>query len=219
MSRDIAPFGVRMPQDLKTKLENLSKENKRSLNAEIVTRLQESLSSNLKVQAEDTILHITRYKSSPSTYRAKNEICEYIVENQIQRAIFAVRDGENNKSAVSIILYSDKETAIFDTSMITAERRPREAELYSICDALDQVGAFPFATFVTERVEQTKGLPPAEAIALIAPMDKLMIASENVYFFLEMFCKDENIKEVTYSKELFIDDWKYLCGLAVMPLA
>lgn len=42
MSRDIAPFGVRMPSDLKTYLEERAKANKRSLNAEIVDRLQET---------------------------------------------------------------------------------------------------------------------------------------------------------------------------------
>jgi len=43
MSRDIAPFGVRMPADLKLRLEHHSKENKRSLNAEIVSRLESTL--------------------------------------------------------------------------------------------------------------------------------------------------------------------------------
>ena len=42
MSRDIAPFGVRMPSDLKAYLEQCATNNKRSLNAEIVARLQET---------------------------------------------------------------------------------------------------------------------------------------------------------------------------------
>lgn len=40
MSRDIAPFGVRMPSELKEYLTQKAKENKRSLNAEIVERLE-----------------------------------------------------------------------------------------------------------------------------------------------------------------------------------
>ncbi|STY93394.1 Arc family DNA-binding protein [Moraxella bovis] len=40
MSRDIAPFGVRMPAELKEYLTQKAKENKRSLNAEIVERLE-----------------------------------------------------------------------------------------------------------------------------------------------------------------------------------
>lgn len=42
MSRDIAPFGVRMPPELKEYLAQKAQENKRSLNAEIVERLEMS---------------------------------------------------------------------------------------------------------------------------------------------------------------------------------
>lgn len=43
MSRDINPFGLRMPPELKAKLEHLAHENRRSLNAEIVARLKDSV--------------------------------------------------------------------------------------------------------------------------------------------------------------------------------
>lgn len=43
MSRDIAPFGVRMPNEIKEQLTQKAYENKRSLNAEIVARLTDSL--------------------------------------------------------------------------------------------------------------------------------------------------------------------------------
>lgn len=42
MSRDIAPFGVRMPAELKETVERAAKENGRSMNAEIILRLEDS---------------------------------------------------------------------------------------------------------------------------------------------------------------------------------
>lgn len=56
MSRDIAPFGVRMQPELKQKIEIAAKTNGRSMNAEIVHRLEQSFStepitSNGKVTA------------------------------------------------------------------------------------------------------------------------------------------------------------------------
>lgn len=42
MSREINPFGLRMPADLKAQLEDAAHNSRRSLNAEIVARLQES---------------------------------------------------------------------------------------------------------------------------------------------------------------------------------
>ena len=43
MSRDVNPFGVRMPPEIKAELEKLAEQNRRSLNAEIVVRLEESI--------------------------------------------------------------------------------------------------------------------------------------------------------------------------------
>lgn len=44
MTRDIAPFGVRMPPDLKSRVEAAATNGGRSINAEIVTRLEQSFS-------------------------------------------------------------------------------------------------------------------------------------------------------------------------------
>lgn len=45
MSRDIAPFGVRMPTELKALVEAAAAANGRSINAEVVARLQESFTA------------------------------------------------------------------------------------------------------------------------------------------------------------------------------
>lgn len=43
MSREIAPFGLRMPKELREALQKSARQSKRSLNAEIVVRLEQSL--------------------------------------------------------------------------------------------------------------------------------------------------------------------------------
>lgn len=43
MTKDINPFGLRMPPNVKAKIEKLAEQNRRSLNAEIVVRLEESI--------------------------------------------------------------------------------------------------------------------------------------------------------------------------------
>lgn len=54
MSRDINPFGVRMPPDLKSDLEQEAKKNSRSLNSEIVDRLKKSLEAIASGQVMNT---------------------------------------------------------------------------------------------------------------------------------------------------------------------
>lgn len=43
MSRDIAPFGLRMPSELKERIETHARKHSRSINSEIVGRLADSI--------------------------------------------------------------------------------------------------------------------------------------------------------------------------------
>ena len=47
VSRDITPFALRMPPDLRARVDGAAKANKRSLNAEIVARLEESFAPEI----------------------------------------------------------------------------------------------------------------------------------------------------------------------------
>jgi hypothetical protein len=66
MSRDITPFGLRMPTELKTQIEESATASGRSINAEIVGRLRASLDQSGSTLADipDGLLLdevITRY--------------------------------------------------------------------------------------------------------------------------------------------------------------
>lgn len=68
MSRDIAPFGLRMPPELKASIEEAAVKNGRSINAEIIARLQASFQYkaefDLTSVPSSVLLHevIARYK-------------------------------------------------------------------------------------------------------------------------------------------------------------
>lgn len=46
MIRDIVPFGLRIPHDVKTRIEQAAAANKRSLNSEMLARLDKSFESS-----------------------------------------------------------------------------------------------------------------------------------------------------------------------------
>lgn len=50
----IAPFGVRLPESLKQELKQVAVENSRSLNTEIVYRLQQSLKKEKQKAAKNS---------------------------------------------------------------------------------------------------------------------------------------------------------------------
>ena len=54
LTRDIAPFGVRMPADLKARVQAAAEKNNRSMNAEIVARLENSF-LGLNIDVNDDV--------------------------------------------------------------------------------------------------------------------------------------------------------------------
>jgi Arc-like DNA binding domain len=55
MTRDIAPFGLRIPAELKERIEKAAAKNLRSLNSEMVVRLEDSLDADDKKLSEYSI--------------------------------------------------------------------------------------------------------------------------------------------------------------------
>ena len=67
MSRDVNPFGLRMPPEVKEELEKLAEQNRRSLNAEIIVRLEESIKRERdKCITEDALRQIVKEELSKS---------------------------------------------------------------------------------------------------------------------------------------------------------
>lgn len=56
--RNINPFGLRLQPDLKAQLEDAANDNKRSLNAEITARLQESFEEKAFSEGKQTVLEL-----------------------------------------------------------------------------------------------------------------------------------------------------------------
>lgn len=82
MSRDIAPFGLRLPVSLRQELEKAAKNSHRSINAELVLRLEQSLDRYPMDQAP----HVVRVKDGaganelPSPAYNASEIERRLVE-------------------------------------------------------------------------------------------------------------------------------------------
>ena len=49
MNKQIPPFGLRLPPEVKEQLEKLAEQNRRSLNAEILVRLENSIQHEGKI--------------------------------------------------------------------------------------------------------------------------------------------------------------------------
>lgn len=85
MSREDSQFKLRMPADLRERIEESAKEAKRSLNAEIVARLEGSLMDKLPPQ---TLIPATKAKELASASRQKiSSVIKTRVAESVSRAI------------------------------------------------------------------------------------------------------------------------------------
>lgn len=211
MSARPPQINVRMSEGLKEKLHAAAKEHNISVNAEIVSRLSKSFENTVRLEKlrVEKSSNIIRYKTSSSTHGAAKDIIGYLNEiTDIKNVTFAVRDGNYNKSALSLIVNGGEEIALFDTSVITAERRPREIELYDICNTLDKLGIFHSAQFILNRVEQTEKLEPEKAYEYLVQQDKATLSISNINYFLTLFCTTEPNPEPYQG--IFVEWWEEL---------
>lgn len=91
MSRDIAPFGVRMPTELKVLVEEAAAASGRSMNAEVVTRLQESCAAPVLASAPWMNLHSLADAIAAGVAHKLKKIADWCqpATRRIQRDIYA----------------------------------------------------------------------------------------------------------------------------------
>lgn len=81
--RDIAPYGVRMPADLKEKLQHLAKKNGRSLNSEIVRILEEYVDppkvDDMRLLSDEEIKSPEKIKEWMAELSSKIAIMEKVI--------------------------------------------------------------------------------------------------------------------------------------------
>ncbi|WP_304620214.1 Arc family DNA-binding protein [Paracoccus sediminilitoris] len=83
LTRDIAPFGVRMPRELKDRVEAAAKASGRSMNSEIVTRIQQTfdgLVANVPRNLPPGLLERMTVASSFNNRSLQDEIIQTLLE-------------------------------------------------------------------------------------------------------------------------------------------
>jgi hypothetical protein len=131
MSRDINPFGLRIPPALKAQIESVASREGRSLNTEIVQRLQESMSwagsaDRAKVYASgyiSAIADLLKIENPPKAFRNAALVLAKRAE------AFAKLDSQEPavRELASIMAgVSPAQLAVASSELIAAETRRRK---------------------------------------------------------------------------------------------
>ncbi|MFU7338425.1 Arc family DNA-binding protein [Pseudomonas aeruginosa] len=192
--RNINPFGLRMQPALRAKVEEAASQNHRSLNAEIVARLEESFQAHSS-PALDRMLailglqRIYRVRACVSTSDALDDLL-FVINNAspIKAVWLAVREGEHNHSALTVVIEIGDFILLADETLLTIERRPRELEIQALIAALDRRGMLEGATqFSLQRIIKTADKSPETAFDTIAYNDFAMLTAKSLPQFLNLF--------------------------------
>lgn len=214
----LPPYSLRMPEELRGLLEVAAKQSKRSLNAEIIARLEESFSGGAyptwagnqiaerRISRDMTIAdcfnwgrssNVIRLRRVGSTHDAHDQLLTLLatLEN-ITAVTLAVRDGDANLSALSLVIRTPELAYLADSTALTTERPPRESEVRDLIWALDIRGLLGGAThFRTTRIPQTSALPEQQAVKEIENGELMPVGYKTLPEFLNLFHE----KPMTYS--------------------
>lgn len=113
--RNIAPFGLRMPEELREAIQQRAKNNGRSINSEIVQILQETLDTDKAISESDLV----DFDSTQAAFESKatpEEKAEFLNELKKSDPFTAeiLREGEEHSKRLAAILgrhmgYLDKD--------------------------------------------------------------------------------------------------------------
>lgn len=173
-------FNTRMPASLRERLSDLAAINGRSVNAELVARLNKSIGGGHSQAVFEALLLPTALRVRATTTSADVEriltVCSELGADQI---VLAAKRDQLNGATLVMIIRTPATTCVMDGSMINLARPARVAEVQQLFQRLDALGVLSHAYASTGYAEETSELAPAAAIALLLtqPRQRLELPS------------------------------------------
>ena len=130
-----------------------------------------------------------RLRRPGSTHEAIDQLLTCIATlNRIQSVVLAVRNGDANHSALSVVIKTDQLTLVSDETLLTVERPPRESEVRDFIQSLDSLGLLDGPTrFQTQRVPPSNNLSAEEASKALESGELKPLGLETLQEFLALF--------------------------------
>lgn len=182
-------FSLRLPPALDSRLREAADAGGRSLNAEILTRLEGTFGSDPRVGALMDALelpHAVRLRHANTTATLKH-VLQIVQLLDVDRLVLAARTDVLNEVVLVLLMQTASHSIVLDKTMLNMARRPRMLEIAELFRGLDAVGLLDLAEYhpkviaedsMPANVQDTavlllKGVKPLEDLAqflkLLAP--------------------------------------------------
>lgn len=186
MSRELPPFGLRLPPELRERLDIAAAENMASLNAEIVRRLKNSFEESLRPDEFLEALSINgifRLRST-STYRDVERLVMLIRKLTPRRVCLGAKRDEANGYVLVAVVDASPLLVVADTTFLTIARPVRESEVQHLIRTLIAKLGWDRLEFFPSRLPETGGLTPDNAYTVLTSLKTVPLHAGNLEDYL-----------------------------------
>jgi hypothetical protein len=188
MSRELPPFGLRMPLDLRERLDIAAGGNKASLNAEIVRRLKNSFEESLRPDEFLDALSVNgifRLRST-STYRDVERLILLLRRLMPRRVYLGARRDEANDYALVAIVDASPLLIVADKTLLNIARPARESEVQHLIRTLIKKLGWRSLEFFPSHLPETGALTPENAYAVLKSLRTVPLNEDNLPDYLSL---------------------------------
>jgi hypothetical protein len=174
MSDSTVVFSLRLPAALDDRIRVAAETSGRSLNAEMIERLNQTFGRDAKTERVFNAFdlpEVRRIRHS-NTGQAVEHILLMINTFEIERVVLAAREDPLNDAVLILLLQTANFVIILDKSSLNMARRSRELEMRQVFKALDDNG-------LLTGVDYVPALLPAAAQSLTADDMAARLLREN----------------------------------------
>ncbi len=193
MLKESKPIGIRIPISLKERIAIHAKKQGKSLNAEIIQRLQKSFGSTARIIDDifDTLnLEKIQRMRSTSTQADKKRIITVLRNMGVDKIVLGARREQLNNAVLVFIAQTESITLLMDSTNINMARTSRELEVQDIFHELDKNGLLEHIEYCKDYLPTTSNLTPDKALQLILEKGNLQ-KIVNITDFLRIFSVHE----------------------------
>jgi hypothetical protein len=173
-------FSLRLPPGLDERIRAAADTSGRSLNTEMIERLNQTFGRDAKTERVFNALELPEVRRirHTNTHQALEHTLLMINTFEIERVVLAAREDRLNDAVLILLLQTANFVIILDKSPLNMARRPRELEMRQVFKALEDNGLLSEAEYVPSLLPESTETLSAKEMASHLLRDKKKMEDE-----------------------------------------
>ncbi|MDD3765453.1 MAG: Arc family DNA-binding protein [Nevskiales bacterium] len=187
-------LGLRLPRALRDKLNASAGREGRSLNSEIIRRLEASLDQGQRFGAALASVELEQRvwrMRCGTTYDDLARVRLLLSTLPVEGLLLAAKANQLNNAVLVALIETPIVTVLIDRTSMNMARFPRMQEIGALMADLDIDGITPVTRYVNTLVPDTSGLPAEDAVSVLTRLVSMPL--DSVADYLRVLAQHEHI--------------------------